>query len=195
MPAPLAAALGGPLGLDPMSAGGMPMGESSPMPLAPRLTYRNQYGTNLGIDYDVNRQQVNAGGVFPLGDATRGRSLEVRGGYGPDGPSAFIGFTQRNVPQAEDLNLGQMDPEYAAYLDANPSKKAEVLRRERERVMGINRPGAPKYSIGLDVFGNAAPRFALDNPTVPAAIQEALGGEMQRGMPLRRRGEYMNTSL
>jgi len=129
--------------------------------LRPSIRYSNQYGTNAGLGYDLGSRSIQADAVIPVGDATQGNRLELRGGYGPEGPSAYIGFRKLNVPNLSKVeaagNAAQIDPGYAAYLEANPDKlefaRAAQERRMREEALGINQVGRPKYEVGLDLFG------------------------------------------
>jgi hypothetical protein len=160
------APIGGPMAQPGYSLPGVIPGPSQEagagaLQLRPSLRYSNQYGTNAGIGYDLGSQSVQADAVFPVGDATQGNRLEMRGGYGPEGPSAYIGFRKLNVPNLSKVeaagNAAQMDPGYAAYLEANPDKleivRAAQEKRMREQALGINQVGGSKYEVGFDLFG------------------------------------------
>lgn len=133
----------------------------SPAQIEPTLSYSNQYGTDVSAGYNVGSQEFNARAVIPVGDATDGNRLELRGGYGPGGPSAFVGFKKINVPSlsGDDVraSAAKMDPGYAKYLAENPEalEAARLARQKqmREEALGINRIGAPAYQVGLDAFG------------------------------------------
>lgn len=137
-------------------------GGADPLQVEPTLTYRNQYGTDVSAGYNVGSGDITGRAVIPIGDAVNGNRLELRGGYGPSGPSAFIGFKKLNVPsldqEAFNASIEQNDPEYAKYLRENPGSleraRAARERKMREAALGMNRSGAPSYELGLDVFGN-----------------------------------------
>ena len=181
-----------PLTLPRRGAPGMPI-PGMPMPgmepgltpaqVEPTLSYSNQYGTDLSAGYNIGSQEFNARAVIPVGDATAGNRLELRGGYGPGGASAFLGFKKINVPSlsGDDVraSAAKMDPGYAKYLAENPAAVEESRlahqKRMREEALGINRIGAPAYQVGLDVFGGG--RKAGEGPF--AGAMEAV----MQGMP------------
>jgi hypothetical protein len=112
----------------------------------------------------------------------------MRGGYGPEGPSAYIGFRKLNVPNLSKVeaagNAAQMDPGYAAYLEANPDKleivRAAQEKRMREQALGINQVGRPRYEVGLDLFGGGGGGRELGPMGTEMAgdprVKEILGG-------------------
>lgn len=156
--------------------------------LRPSIRYSNQYGVNAGLGYDLNSQSVQADAVLPVGDATQGNRLELRGGYGPEGPSAYIGFRKLNVPNLSKVEAAgtaaQIDPGYAAYLEANPDKlefaRAAQEKRMREQALGINQVGRPRYEVGLDLFGGGGGGRELGPMGTEMAgdprVKEILGG-------------------
>lgn len=158
---------------------------ASGIPISPSIRYSNQYGTDAGIGFDLNSRSVQGDAVIPIGDATQGNRLELRGGYGPDGPSAFIGFKKLNVPNLSSVeaagNAARQDPEYAAYLEANPDKLERVRQAQekqiREQALGINQTGQSSYEVGLDLFGNVGRRRgAMGTPMAgSAAVADMLG--------------------
>jgi hypothetical protein len=160
-------------------------GVSGGIQLRPSIRYSNQYGTDVGVGFDLNSRSVQGDAVIPIGDATQGNRLELRGGYGADGPSAFIGFKKLNVPNVSTVqaagDAARVDPEYAAYLEAHPDKlervRAATEKQRREEALGINRIGQPAYEVGLDLFGGGRRRGAMGTPMAgDPTVGQMLGG-------------------
>lgn len=169
-----------------MSDGAAPPGQMQ-QGIAPALSYKNQYGTDLSAGYDVDTQSVTGRAVIPVGDATDGNRLELRGGYGEGGPSAFIGFKKINVPNLSSVQVAgdaaQVDPEYAQYLEANPGALERVRaareKQLREAALGINRTGGTAWEIGLDPFGGRTKMAGQGqfSPVMDDVMSQMLGGK------------------
>lgn len=91
---------------------------SAGMQVSPTLTYDNQYGTSLRGGYNVGTGQLEGSATLPIGAAENGNLLTIEGGYGPQGPSAFIGFKKKNGnPNQLKQQIERAEDKYSLGLD------------------------------------------------------------------------------
>jgi len=83
--------------------------------LNPTLTYENRYGTNLSGSYNLGTGQLEGSVTVPIGAAENGNLLTIEGGYGPEGPSAFLGFKKKNRDRLKEIR--EAEDEYSLGLD------------------------------------------------------------------------------
>jgi len=135
--------LGGPVGLP--AGGGMPGMQRPQLPMNLGVGYRNQYGTKAYVGFDPTTGTIDAHGAIPIGDARHGLTVDGRAGYDPNqGFSGFLGVSKKNLPQ--DL-------------------------QQAGQVLGIDRPGGEKYSLGVslnDPRYSGSPAFGAGGAMMPS---------------------------
>lgn len=111
----------------------------------PTLQYQNQWGTNLQGGYNVATGQLEGSATVPIGAAENGNLLTIEGGYGPQGPSAFIGFKKKNGnPDQLKQQFERAEDKYSLGLDLFGGS----MQRAAGQAMGIP-PGAMPSVTGM----------------------------------------------
>jgi len=121
------------------------------MQVNPTLTYDNRYGTSLRGGYNVGTGQVEGSATLPIGAAENGNMLTIKGGYGPQGPSAFIGFTKKNVPPDQlEEQIRKAENKYSLGLDLFGGG----MQRPAGQAMGIPAGAMPSVTgMGAQLGG------------------------------------------
>ncbi|NBX48448.1 hypothetical protein EBT25_00555 [bacterium] len=158
---------------DPMSMGGgapMPMaGSPFQPPKNPNLIarYRNQYGTDVGLDYGLGTGSVGGHVNIPIGAYEKGLNAGLSAFYRPagmSGPSdagAVLTFGKVNRAQVSgDQVLGDpgISPAYAAFLKANPDQLEKERVSRQDRLNNIGAIGSSKYDFQLGIVPEGSGR-------------------------------------
>lgn len=149
----------------------MPMA-GSPFPPQGNKTligrYKNQYGTDVGLDYGLNTGSVGGHVNVPIGDHQSGVNVGLSGFYRPAGSSgpgdagAVLTFKKVNLAEASNNDVFkkyQNEPTYLEWLKADPNRLEKARRELKDQLNRVGSPGSSnqEYQFGVVPEGSMRP--------------------------------------